>query len=80
MDNNKKIEKIKGVIVKQLGIAADEIKPEYKLIDDLGVDSFDTLEIIIALEKEFETEITDEDASKFKSVNDVLNYFIVDSW
>jgi len=79
MDNNKKIEKIKGVIVKQLGIAADEIKPEYKLIDDLGVDSFDTLEIIIALEKEFETEITDEDASKFKSVNDVLNYFIVDS-
>lgn len=79
MDNNKKIEKIKGVIVKQLGIAADEIKPESKLIDDLGVDSFDTLEIIIALEKEFETEITDEDASKFKSVNDVLNYFIVDS-
>ena len=79
MDNNKKIEKIKGVIVKQLGIAADEIKPESKLIDDLGVDSFDTLEIIIALEKEFETEITDEDASKFKSVNDLLNYFIVDS-
>ena len=65
--------------VGNIGPNLNEIKPEYKLIDDLGVDSFDTLEIIIALEKEFETEITDEDASKFKSVNDVLNYFIVDS-
>ena len=77
--NNKQIDQIKGIIVEKLGVSADEVKPEAKFIDDLGADSLDTLELVMAFEEEFGIEITDENAEKLESVGDVLNYFSPDS-
>ena len=73
--NNKQIDQIKGIIVEKLGVSADEVKPEAKFIEDLGADSLDTLELVMAFEEEFGIEITDENAEKLESVGDVLNYF-----
>jgi acyl carrier protein len=77
--NNKQIDQIKGIIVEKLGVSADEVKPEDKFIEDLGADSLDTLELVMAFEEEFGIEITDENAEKLESVGDVLNYFSPDS-
>jgi len=77
--NNKQIDQIKGIIVEKLGVSADEVKPEAKFIEDLGADSLDTLELVMAFEEEFGIEITDENAEKLESVGDVLNYFSPDS-
>ena len=57
--NNKQIDQIKGIIVEKLGVSADEVKPEAKFIEDLGADSLDTLELVMAFEEEFGIEITD---------------------
>ena len=57
-------ERVKGIVVKQLGVKEEEIKNESKFIDDLGADSLDTVELVMALEEEFETEIPDEEAEK----------------
>ena len=56
-------ERVKNIIVTQLGVKADEVKNESKFIDDLGADSLDTVELVMALEEEFETEIADDEAS-----------------
>ena len=67
-------EKVKKIIAEQLGVKDQEIKPESKFTDDLGADSLDTVELVMALEEEFGIEIPDEDAEKAKAVKDVVAY------
>lgn len=67
-------DKIKSIIAEQLGVKVEEVTPEASFIDDLGADSLDTVELIMALEEEFSIEIPDEDAEKMTSVGDVMKY------
>jgi acyl carrier protein len=67
-------EKIKGIISEQLGVKPEEVTPEASFIDDLGADSLDTVELIMALEEEFNVEIPDEDAEKMTTVGDAIKY------
>ncbi|MCK5215467.1 MAG: acyl carrier protein [Candidatus Omnitrophica bacterium] len=67
-------EKIKSIIAEQLGVKAEEVTPQASFIDDLGADSLDTVELIMALEEEFSVEIPDEDAEKMTSVGDAIKY------
>jgi len=67
-------DKVKEIIVDQLGVDADEVTPEASFIDDLGADSLDTVELVMALEEEFNMEIPDEDAEKIKTVGDAIEY------
>ena len=67
-------EKVKDIIVEQLGVSAEQVKPEAKFIDDLGADSLDTVELVMAFEEEFEIEVPDEEAEKLTSVGDVISY------
>lgn len=68
------LEKLKRVIVEQLGVEESEITLESSFIEDLGADSLDVVELIMALEEEFDIEIPDEDAEKILTVGDALNY------
>ena len=67
-------EKAKEIIAKNLEVSVDQLAPEAKFIEDLGADSLDTVELVMALEEEFGLDIHDEDADKFKTVGDALNY------
>jgi acyl carrier protein len=67
-------EKVKGIISEQLGVKKEEIKPESSFIDDLGADSLDTVEVVMALEEEFGIEIPDEDAEKITTVGEAVKY------
>ncbi|HEY1170263.1 MAG TPA: acyl carrier protein [Verrucomicrobiae bacterium] len=67
-------EKIRDIIVEQLGVNADQVTPEAKFIEDLGADSLDTVELVMALEEEFGQEIPDDEAEKLQSVGDVIKY------
>ena len=67
-------ERVKGIIVEQLGVNADQVTPESKFIEDLGADSLDTVELVMALEEEIGQEIPDEDAEKLQSVGDVIKH------
>ena len=67
-------DKVKEIIVDQLGVDADEVTPEASFIDDLGADSLDTVELVMALEEEFSMEIPDEEAEKIKTVGDAIEY------
>lgn len=67
-------DKVKDIIVEQLGVSADQIKPEASFIEDLGADSLDTVELVMAFEEEFGAEIPDEDAEKMTSVGAVIDY------
>lgn len=67
-------QKVKDIIVEQLGVNADEVTEEASFIDDLGADSLDTVELVMALEEEFETEIPDEDAEKITTVQQAIDY------
>ena len=67
-------EKVKGIIVEQLGVTETSVTAEASFIDDLGADSLDIVELIMALEEEFDTEIPDEDAEKVVTVGDVVDY------
>ena len=67
-------EKVKKIIVEQLGVAETSVTMEASFIDDLGADSLDIVELIMALEEEFDMEIPDEDAEKIVSVSDVVDY------
>ena len=67
-------EKIKSIIAEQLGVKAEEVTPQASFIDDLGADSLDTVELIMALEEEFNVEIPDEDAEKMTTVGDAVRY------
>lgn len=70
-------QRIKNIIVEQLGVKPEQVTPEAKFIEDLGADSLDTVELVMALEEEFGNEIPDEQAEKLQSVGDV-NKFIED--
>ncbi|MGI6491621.1 MAG: acyl carrier protein [Peptococcaceae bacterium] len=68
------IDKIKSIIVEQLGVEEDDVKMEASFVDDLGADSLDIVELVMALEEEFELEIPDEDAEKIRTVGDAVKY------
>ena len=67
-------EKITEIIVEQLGVKPEEVTPEASFVDDLGADSLDTVELVMALEEEFGVEIPDEDAEKIQTVGDAIKY------
>jgi acyl carrier protein len=67
-------ERVKKVIVEQLSVDAAEVKPESRFTQDLGADSLDTVELVMAFEEEFETEIPDEEAEKIQTVQDAVTY------
>jgi acyl carrier protein len=67
-------QKIRGIIAEQLGVAEDEIKTTSSFIEDLGADSLDIVELVMAMEEEFEVEIPDEEAENIKTVQDAINY------
>jgi acyl carrier protein len=67
-------ERVKEIIVEQLGVEEDEVNPNAKFIEDLGADSLDTVELVMALEEEFEIEIPDEDAEKITTVHQAIDY------
>jgi acyl carrier protein len=68
------LEKVKKIIVEQLGVDADEVTPEASFVDDLGADSLDTVELVMAFEEEFDLEIPDESAEKIAKVQDAVSY------
>ncbi|MCH1409818.1 MAG: acyl carrier protein [Verrucomicrobiales bacterium] len=67
-------EKVKNIIVEQLGVSEDQVKPEAKFVEDLGADSLDTVELVMAFEEEFDITVPDEDAEKLTSVGEVQKY------
>ncbi|HSB42757.1 MAG TPA: acyl carrier protein [Methylomirabilota bacterium] len=67
-------ERVKEIIVEQLGVEEDEVQPAAKFIEDLGADSLDTVELVMAFEEEFDLEIPDEDAEKISTVGDAISY------
>ena len=67
-------DKVKKIVVEQLGVSEDQVTPEAKFIEDLGADSLDQVELVMALEEEFGSEIPDEDAEKLTSVGDAIKY------
>jgi len=67
-------ERLKKIVVEQLGADEDEVKPEASFVDDLNADSLDLVELIMSLEEEFGTEISDEDAEKIRTVQDAVDY------
>lgn len=67
-------DRVKEIIVEQLGVNEDQVVPPAKFIEDLGADSLDTVELVMALEEEFGAEIPDEEAEKLATVGDAINY------
>ena len=67
-------ERVKKIIVEQLGVNADEVATESAFVEDLGADSLDTVELVMAFEEEFDLEIPDEDAEKIATVGDAIRY------
>lgn len=67
-------DRVKKIIVEQLGVEEDEVTPEASFVDDLGADSLDVMELVMALEEEFDMQISDEDAEKIRTVGDAVNY------
>ena len=74
MSSEEVFEKVKEIIVEQLGVTEGAVNSEASFIDDLGADSLDIVELIMALEEEFDMEIPDADAEKIVTVNDVVEY------
>ncbi|GGA86950.1 acyl carrier protein [Neiella sp. HB171785] len=69
-------ERVKKIIVEQLGVKEEEVKSESSFVDDLGADSLDTVELVMALEEEFDTEIPDEEAEKITTVQAAVDYVV----
>ncbi len=67
-------ERVKKIVVEQLGVSEDEVKADSSFVDDLGADSLDTVELVMALEEEFDTEIPDEEAEKISTVQSAIDY------
>ncbi len=67
-------ERVKEIIMEQLGVSAEQVTPSASFIDDLGADSLDTVELVMALEEEFGVEIPDENAEKIRTVGDAMGY------
>lgn len=72
-------EKVKSIVIEQLGVEADQVTNAASFVDDLGADSLDTVELVMALEEEFETEIPDEEAEKITSVQQAIDYITANS-
>ena len=68
------LEDIKEVVVEQLSVSADEVKEDAKFVEDLGADSLDVVELVMALEEKFDIEIPDEEAEKIQTVQNVIDY------
>ena len=68
------LDKIREIVVEQLGVDAEQVVPEADFVEDLGADSLDTVELIMAFEEEFDVEVPDTDAEKIKTVQDVIDY------
>lgn len=73
------LDKIKEIVVEQLGVDADQVTLDANFVEDLGADSLDTVELIMAFEEEFDIEIPDTEAEKIKTVQDVINYIEANS-
>ncbi|MDA7747340.1 acyl carrier protein [Psychromonas sp.] len=69
-------ERVKNIIVEQLGVQLDEVKNAASFVDDLGADSLDTVELVMALEEEFDTEIPDDEAEKITTVQSAIDYVV----
>ena len=69
-------ERVKKIVCEQLGVKEEEVKASSSFVDDLGADSLDTVELVMALEEEFETEIPDEQAEKLTTVQEALDYIV----
>ncbi|MDP4624661.1 MAG: acyl carrier protein [Luteolibacter sp.] len=67
-------ERVKEIIVDQLGVSADQVTSEAKFVEDLGADSLDTVELVMALEEEFDVEVPDDEAEKLQAVKDVVTF------
>lgn len=67
-------ERVKQLVAEQLGVEEDQVTDEASFMDDLGADSLDTVELVMALEEEFDIEISDEDAEKVQTVQDAIDY------
>ena len=67
-------DRVQKIVVEQLGVKEDEVTPNASFVDDLGADSLDTVELVMAFEEEFDIEIPDEDAEKIRTVQDVITY------
>ena len=76
MNEAEVFEKVKKVVVDQLGVSESEVTKEASFVDDLGADSLDTVELVMALEEGFGMEIPDEEAEKIKTVGDTMNYIM----
>ena len=76
MEKQKVFEEVKKVVIEQLGVSESEITREASYVDDLGADSLDTVELVMALEEAFKTEIPDEDAEKIKTIGNTVNYIM----
>ena len=74
MSNSNIEERVKKIIVDMLGVKPEDVVPEASFVDDLGADSLDTVELVMALEEEFGTDIPDEEAEKISTVGDAVNY------
>jgi acyl carrier protein len=67
-------ERVKDIIVDQLGVSADQVTADAKFVEDLGADSLDTVELVMALEEEFDVEVPDDEAEKLQAVKDVVSF------
>lgn len=67
-------ERVRKIVIEQLGVKDDELKNDASFVDDLGADSLDTVELVMALEEEFETEIPDEKAEKIQTIQEAIDY------
>lgn len=74
MDRDQIFQGIKDIVVEQLAVKEDEVTPEATFVDDLGADSLDIVELVMALEEKFSLEISDEDAEKITTIGDAVNY------
>lgn len=72
-------EKVKSIVIEQLGVEADQVTNAASFVDDLGADSLDTVELVMALEEEFDTEIPDDEAEKITSVQQAIDYVTANS-
>jgi acyl carrier protein len=72
-------ERVKQIVAEQLGVDDDQVTPEASFMDDLGADSLDTVELVMALEEEFDIEISDEDAEKIQTVQNAIDYIAENS-
>lgn len=76
MKTNEIETRVKKIVVEQLGVKEEEVTTDASFVDDLGADSLDTVELVMALEEEFETEIPDEDAEKIITIKDAVKYIV----